>query len=109
MQSTSTPKEIRDMHFEYSKKFPPQLVLHLQGSAILILRRRIQEVKNKNCFYSETRPYLSPSLLANPTEVLTHAAYLSTVFTNELDRNSPNILQQVYPQPPREQKGRCRY
>ncbi|KAJ3214603.1 hypothetical protein HK099_006787 [Clydaea vesicula] len=45
-QQINDTKVLNELHFEYSRAFPSSRVLELQGSAVLILKQRLQEIKN---------------------------------------------------------------
>jgi hypothetical protein len=102
MEDSKRRQSMNSLHYDYSSKFPPAIVLHLQGSAALILRKRCS---NLNSPESYVQPLLSPAILTNATEVLTLAPTLTKLFLDDIDRNSPDKLRIQYPQPLREQKG----
>lgn len=113
-----TQQNLRKLHFEFSSKFPPSVILHLQGSAALLLRRRMNQLKGLGNHEPSSKIHLSPVLLANPTEILvcrprqrlrkglqTNAPLLIQMFEEEIDRNSEEKLKHTFPPPIREHKG----
>lgn len=100
-------KNLRLLHFEFSRQFPSSTVLHLQGSAALLLKKRLNELRQ--CPSLTCKPvsyHLSPSILTNPTEILTQAPMLIPLYEQEINRTSVEQLSQTHHMPVREQKCR---
>lgn len=84
------------------------MVLQIQGSAILLLKRRITELKRIGtkmyrspidimCKSSSPTFSISPALLTNATDLLQNAGYLHEKLSLEVDRTSYTALIKRYP------------
>lgn len=93
---------IRELHFQYSRSYPSSVILEIQGSSVLNLRKRFSVVARFFTFNTRTQVEtgdsftIPTSILINPTEVLINSKLILETLS-KTDRCSNEALRKKFP------------